>query len=70
MASTLLIKKKQKKTPPQQVRTKMEEFPSEEDTVLLLLDRVSEAQRIAAIETREAGLSKEGESNGASGKWV
>lgn len=35
------------------IKTKLPPFPAEEDTVLVLLERVSEAQRIAARELRE-----------------
>lgn len=43
---------------------KMTTFPTEEQTVLLLMERVSEAQRIAVMEMRESeSLKKEGRGN-------
>jgi ATP-dependent RNA helicase DDX47/RRP3 len=35
------------------LQKKLPEYPSEEDTVLVLLERVNEAQRLAARELRE-----------------
>ncbi|GAM25412.1 hypothetical protein SAMD00019534_085870 [Acytostelium subglobosum LB1] len=37
---------------------KLEEFPTEEDTVLVLLERVNDAVRIALMEIKEAGMSE------------
>ncbi|KAK3287375.1 DEAD-box ATP-dependent RNA helicase 10 [Cymbomonas tetramitiformis] len=42
------------------IGTKMEQFPAEEDAVLLLLERVSEAQRIATMQVRESDFKKGG----------
>lgn len=36
----------------------MELYPTEEESVLVLLERVSEAQRIAAMEIRESNTRK------------
>ena len=35
---------------------KMEEYPSEQEAVLLLLERVGEAQRISTMQVRHPGL--------------
>jgi len=46
------------------IKLKMEEYPTEEDTVLLLLERVSEAQRLAAMVMREKDGAKKGKRKG------
>jgi len=45
---------------------KMELYPTEEETVLLMLERVSEAQRLANLELKESGFEgKKREKDGA-----
>lgn len=39
------------------IQKKLDRYPCEEDQVLVLLERVTEAQRLAAIELRESGVS-------------
>lgn len=46
---------------------KMEEFPTDKEQVLLLAERVGEAQREAAKELREKGVSGEGPNKGRGG---
>lgn len=45
---------------------KMEEFPHEQDEVLLLLERITESQRLAAAQLRET--EKDSKGGGKSGK--
>eukprot|EP00002_Diphylleia_rotans_P031204 TRINITY_DN6473_c0_g1_i1.p1 TRINITY_DN6473_c0_g1~~TRINITY_DN6473_c0_g1_i1.p1 ORF type:complete len:473 (+),score=110.60 TRINITY_DN6473_c0_g1_i1:43-1461(+) len=37
---------------------KLEQYPTEQETVLLMLERVTEAQRIASMELRDSGFDK------------
>ncbi|ORX88839.1 DEAD-domain-containing protein [Basidiobolus meristosporus CBS 931.73] len=46
---------------------KLDEFPVDKDTVLLLQERVSEAQRIATMEMKELNASKKGGKRGNGG---
>jgi ATP-dependent RNA helicase DDX47/RRP3 len=45
----------------------MELFPAERDEVLLLLERVSEAQRLATMAMKEADAGKKGKRKGEDG---
>lgn len=42
----------------------MEEYPTQEDQVLLLQERVSEAQRLAAMVMREKDAARKGKRKG------
>lgn len=42
------------------IEQKMQPFPTEEQTVLLLMERVSEAQRMAVMSMREDESTKKG----------
>jgi ATP-dependent RNA helicase DDX47/RRP3 len=47
------------------VGKKMEQYPAEQEAALLLLERVSEAQRIATMQMKEGEKGKRGRRKGA-----